>query len=377
MQALVRHGMGDDDIRLDDVPEPEPAPDEVKIEVRAAGVCGTDIVGHPALRPPVILGHEVAGVIVEVGAACRARKVGERVTSETTKSRCGRCRFCTEGPASLCPSRTGMGSSADGCFAKHVTILESSTHVLPAHVGFEAGSLTELLACATHATVEQAGVGPDEFIVIVGPGPLGLLVARCSAVLGARVVVAGTESDAGRLALASDFGAERTVVVGGQECPPHRNEECDSGGGPADTGWHAHPARGKSRPGQPCHEDLPAVVMAMTDGCGADTVFECSGSPAAVEPSLACLRKRGRYVQAGILHRDIPLDFDDVFFVRELSMVGSHTSNPVSWVLAMNLLAARKVDLEPLITAKLPLADWRRAFDLMRTRAAVKVVLKP
>ena len=339
MKALVRFGMGDDDIRLEDVPEPSPAPNEVKIEVRAAGVCGTDIHGHPHLRPPVILGHELAGVVVEVGRKCLTRKVGERVTTETTKSLCGKCRFCREGPASMCPSRTGMASSADGCFAKYVTILESSTHVLPDHVGFEAGALTEPLACATHAVIEQAGVGPGEFVVVVGPGPLGLLVARCSAVLGARVVVAGTEADTARLALARQFGADRTVNV--------------------------------------ADEDLPAEIRAMTDGSGADTVFECSGAAAAVAPALACLRKRGRYVHAGILHKTVPLDFDDVFFVRELSLVGSHTSNPVSWVLALNLLAARKVDLQLLITERLPLAEWERAFDLMRTRSAIKVILNP
>ena len=347
MQALVRFGMGDDDIRLENVPEPKPAPNEVKIEVRAAGICGTDIHGHPHLKPPVILGHELAGVIVEVGSECRSRKVGERVTSETTKSLCGQCRFCRNEPASMCVSRTGMASSADGCFAKYVTILESSTHVLPDHVGFEAGSLTEPLACATHAVIEQAGVGPDEFVVVVGPGPLGLLVARCSVVLGAQVVVAGTDADAGRLALAQEFGAERTVVVGGQECPPRQEES------------------------------LPELVKSLTGSYGADTVFECSGSAAAIPTALACLRRRGRYVQAGILHKSVALDFDDVFFVRELSLVGSHTSNPISWVLALNLLAARKVDLAPLITAELPLAEWGSGFELMRTREAIKVVLKP
>jgi L-iditol 2-dehydrogenase len=339
MQALVRFGKGPDDVRLEDVPEPSPAPDEVKIEVKAAGVCGTDIGGHPGLRPPVVLGHELAGVIVEVGSACRARKVGDRVTSETTKSLCGRCRFCREGPPSLCIDRKGMASSADGCFARYVTILESSTHVLPAGVGFEAGALTEPLACATHAVIEQAGVEPGEFIVVVGPGSLGLLVAGCCAVLDATVVVAGTAADADRLALAERLGATRTVNVEA--------------------------------------ERLPGVVRSMTEGYGADTVFECSGAAAAVPDALACARKRGRYVQAGILHENVALDFDDVFFARELTLAGSHTSNPVSWTLALNLLAAGKVDLEPLITATLPLGEWERAFELMRSRRAVKVLLKP
>ena len=339
MQALVRFGMGDDDIRLEEVPEPSPAPTEVKIQVKAAGVCGTDIQGHPGLKPPVILGHELAGVVVELGSECTARRVGERVTSETTKSLCGKCRFCKRGPVSLCIGRTGMASSADGCFTKYITILESSTHGLPDHVGFEAGALCEPLACATHAVIEQGDVRTGEFVAVVGPGPLGLLVTRCSAALGARVVVAGISADAERLALAGQFGAERIVDV--------------------------------------TTEDLPEVVKSMTDGYGADVVFECSGAAAAIPAALACARKRARYVQAGILHKDVTLDFDDIFFVRELSMIGSHTSNPDSWIKALELLEAGKVDLRPLVTATLPLGEWKQAFDLMRTRQAIKVVLKP
>jgi L-iditol 2-dehydrogenase len=339
MQALVRHGMGDDDIRLEEVPEPSPAPHEVKIQVKAAGLCGTDVHGHPAVRPPVILGHELAGVIVEVGADCSTRHVGDRVTSETTRSRCGTCRFCREGPVSMCINRTGMASNADGCFARYVTIPESSTHVLPAGVGFAAGALTEPLACATHAVIEQAGVGPGEFILVVGPGPVGLLVAWCCAILRARVVVAGTAADAERLELAAGLGAERVINVQA--------------------------------------EDVVQTVKSMTDGYGADTAFECSGAAAAVPPAIASLRKRGRYVQVGILHDSVELDFDDVFFSRELTLAGSHTSNPVSWTLALNLMAAGKLDLRRLISAELPLAEWRRAFGLVRARRAVKVVLTP
>jgi L-iditol 2-dehydrogenase len=339
MQAVVRFGMGPDDIRVEEVRDPNPLPHEVKIEVKAAGVCGTDIQGHPSLKPPVILGHELAGVVVEVGRECVSRHVGERVTCETTKTRCGTCRYCLHGPASLCVNRRGMASSADGCFANYACLPEESVHVLPASVSFEAGALTEPLACATHAVIEQAGVGEGEVVVVLGPGPLGLLVARCAVVLGATVLVGGTHADASRLALAEEFEVDRVIDVAA--------------------------------------EDLRAVVGELTDGYGADTVFECSGAEPAVHAGLACLRKRGRFVQAGILHREVSLDFDDVFFVRELTLVGSHTSNPVSWVLALNLLAAGKVSLQPLITASLPLSEWKRGFEMMRNRDAIKVVLKP
>jgi len=339
MRALVRFGTGDGDIRLEEVPEPSPAPHEVKIEVRAAGVCGTDLHGHPGLRPPVILGHEFAGVVVEVGGECRERKVGDRVTSETTAAVCGTCRFCQEGHLNLCRNRRGISTRAPGAFARYIAIREASTHVLPDRVPFEAGALCEPLACATHAVMEQGEVQRGEFVVVVGPGPLGLLVTRCAAALGATVLAAGTPADAERLALAERFGAERTVDV--------------------------------------TRENLPELVRSLTDGYGADVVFECSGAPAAVPGALASARVRGRYVQGGILHQDIPLDFDDAFFVRELTMIGSHTQKPSSWKLALDLLASGDVDLRPLISAELPLTEWEDAFERMRSRRAIKVILKP
>lgn len=339
MKALIRYGKGENDVRLDDVPEPCPEPHEVKIEVRAAGVCGTDIQGHPGVRPPVVLGHELAGVVVELGDECVERRVGERVTSETTKSTCGRCRYCRRGAVSLCVDRRGMASTADGCFAGYVCLPESSTHLLPDGVSFEAGALTEPLACATHAVYEQGDVLAGELAVVIGPGPLGLLVAQCCAVLEAVVVVAGTAADADRLRLARSLGASHTTVV-------------DS-------------------------DSLAELVGSISDGCGADIVFECAGVEPAVRTGLACLRKRGRFVQAGILHRDVSLDFDDIFFNRELSLIGSHTSNPGSWEIALGLLSAGRVDLEPLVTESLPLDRWEQAFELMRTRRAVKVVLTP
>ncbi len=339
MKALIRYGKGEKDVGLDDVPEPRPEPHEVKIEVRAAGVCGTDIQGHPGVRPPVVLGHELAGVVVELGDECVDRRVGERVTAETTKSTCGRCRYCRRGPVSLCVDRRGMASTADGCFARYVCLPESSTHLLPDGVSFEAGALTEPLACATHAVYEQGDVLAEELAVVIGPGPLGLLIARCCLVLGADVIVAGTADDADRLRLARSLGVDHTTVV-------------DS-------------------------DSLAELVDSISDGCGADVVFECAGVEPAVRTGLACLRKRGRFIQAGILHRDVSLDFDDIFFNRELSLVGSHTSNPGSWEIALGLLSAGEVDLEPLVTESLSLDRWEQAFELMRTRRAVKVVLTP
>ncbi len=339
MKALVRFGMGENDIRLEEVPEPSPGPDQVKIEVKAVGVCGTDLGGHPSLKPPVILGHEVAGVIVELGERANKRKIGERVTSETTAYICGRCRFCKSGDYNLCPERRGVATRSDGAFSKYFAIREASIHLLPPHISFPAGSLSEPLACAVHAVIEQAEASSGEVAVVVGPGPLGLLVSQVAKVCGAVVILAGLPKDRERLALARSLGADRTVDV--------------------------------------TQENLNDVVKSMTDGYGADLAFECSGAPAGVKAALECLRRRGRYIQGGILHRQILLDFDEVFFGREITMLGSHTQKPSSWALTMKLLEEKKVNLEKLITEELPLSRWKEAFEKVRNKGAVKIILKP
>jgi L-iditol 2-dehydrogenase len=339
LKALVKIGRGEDDIELREMPEPVCGPGQVKIRVRAVGICGTDIHGHPSLRPPVILGHELAGDIVEVGAGCTTRKVGERVTSETTASICGKCKFCATEDYSLCIERKGIATKAEGAFTDFLVIREPSVHVLPDHVSYEAGAICELLACATHAVMEQGAVAAGEVVLVMGPGPLGLLCTQVVKACGGRTVVAGMGKDKSRLELAAKLGAERTVNVEA--------------------------------------EDLKEVGRSMTGGYGFDAAIECAGVPPAVLAALATVRVRGRFIQAGILHKDVPVNFEDVFFVREVSMIGSHTQKPSSWRKALALLAERKVDLQALVTRELPLSQWREGFDIARRGDAIKVVLKP
>ena len=339
MEALVRTGTGDDDIELQDVPEPSPGPGEVKLEIKAVGICGTDVHGHPNFVPPQIIGHELSGQVIEVGTGVKHRKVGDRVTSETTASICGKCKFCATEDYNLCISRRGISTKAPGAFARYFVIREQSTHVLPDDVGYSAGSLCEPLACAVHAVIEQAEVAEGEVVAITGPGPLGLLVMQAAKSVGATVIIAGLTQDADRLALADELGAERTVDI--------------------------------------LKEDLQEVVKSMTGGYGADVVFECSGSPKAVPGALACVRVRGKYVQGGILHAPVSLDFDDVFFNREVVMYGSHTQKPSSWRTSLQLLREGKVDLQPLVSDELPLSEWQEGFDRMRSGKVIKIILKP
>jgi len=123
------------------------------------------------------------------------------------------------------------------------------------------------------------------------------------------------------------------------------------------------------------NEDIIELVRKMTDGYGADVVFECTGVVSAVNTALSCLRARGRYVQVGIMHHEVPLDFNDIFFSKELTLLGHRTSRPSSWGKALRLLEAGKVELEALITKELPLTRWKEGFQMVRDKKAIKVIL--
>ena len=337
MKAVVK--LAEDNIRLMDIPEPVPGLDQVKVRVEAAGVCGTDIYGYSALKPPVVLGHEVSGEIVEIGEGVKELKVGDRVTSETTAYICGKCRFCQSKDYNLCSYRQGLGSKANGAFAEYFVIRQMSIHKLPSNVDFSSGALSEPLACATHAVMEQAKVLKDEVVLVLGPGPLGLLVAQVARAQGATVIVCGVRGDDYRLALAKKLGADKTI-----------NLE---------------------------NKDVGEFIKKLTDGYGADVVFECSGANRAVHLGLELARKKGRYVQAGIIHQAINLDFDQILFDKEITLVGSHTQKPSAWIKALELMREEKIDPGLLVTDKLPLTQWEEGFRRAKERNSVKVLLHP
>lgn len=337
MKAIVKLAEGK--VKLMDIPEPVPKPNQVKVKVKAAGICGTDIHGYSALRPPVVLGHEVAGEVVEVGERVRKVKIGDRVTSETTDYVCGKCRFCQSGDYNLCSERRGLGSKVNGAFAEYFVIWEKSIHKLPSNIDFTTGALSEPLACATHVVMEQAKVLANEIVLVLGPGPFGLLVTQVARAQGATVVICGTSGDEPRLALAKKFGANEAINLQNQ--------------------------------------DIGKSLKKLTSGYGADVVFECSGALAAVRLGLELVRKKGKYVQAGILHQSVSLDFDQILFDREITLIGSRTQKPSAWIKALELMRQERVDLKSLVTDKLPLTQWEKGFRRVRERDSIKVLLYP
>ncbi|MEN3186251.1 MAG: zinc-binding dehydrogenase [Atribacterota bacterium] len=339
MKALVQKTKDKQSIVLEDIQEPFPGYGEVKVKVIAAGICGTDVHGISSLKPPVVLGHEFAGVVVAIGEGVEKVKVGDRVTSETTVFHCGQCIYCREGHFNLCPHRKGIGSGVNGAFADYIVVPEATVHVLPSFLSFEEGAVLEPLACAVHAVVEQAKVAGGEKVLVLGPGPLGILVAWVARSQGAQVILAGKADDGERLKKAQAYPLDFMLDVDSM--------------------------------------NLQEFVGSKISLYGVDVVFECSGALPAVYSGLELLRKRGRFFQLGILHKDVLLDFDEYLFSRELVLSGSRTQKKSSWEKAIAMLIEHRFPLQDLITHVLPLEDWQKGFMLTRIKEAIKVILKP
>jgi L-iditol 2-dehydrogenase len=215
MQGVAKLARGAGNVGLLEVPEPKVIAGHVLVEVKAAGVCGTDLhIYHdeyPSL-PPVIMGHEVAGLVAEIGQGVTSCRPGDLVTCETYFSVCEKCEFCRAGLPNLCRNRKSIGSGVHGAFARYVLVPERNVHQLPPNVDELAGALTEPLACCVHA-LERTRVEPGDAVVVSGPGTIGLLMAQVVKAAGGRVILLGTDADEARLRMGEKLGADFAVNV--------------------------------------------------------------------------------------------------------------------------------------------------------------------
>lgn len=342
MKAIMKVAPGVGNVEVRDIPEPEPGPGQVKLRVHAAGLCGTDLhIYKDEFRswPPVVLGHEVAGEIVELGADVQGLTPGLRVTTETYFSYCGKCRYCRAGNVNLCLERRSIGSAVNGGFTSYLVVPARNIHALPENVDFRAGALTEPLACVVHATLTTPTVTPGDVAVIAGPGAIGLLTLQVVKAAGATAVMLGTDVDEHRLELAHALGADHVVNVQ--------------------------------------RSDPAALVRDLTEGgLGADVVYECAGAGAAAQQLLTLVRRRGRYVQVGLFGKPVAWDLDQLVY-KELTATGSNASTPPSWLRAIELLRTGKVRTAPLITHTFPVTEWAKGFATFEDRAGVKTLFTP
>ena len=330
MQGLAKLAPGAGSVALAGRPDPVPVEGHVVLDVVAAGVCGTDLHildGEYASRPPVTMGHEVSGVVAGLGEGVDASWRGARVVTETYFSTCGRCRWCREGRINLCPERRSIGSFVDGGFAPRLLVPERNLHRIPDWLDGNVAAMVEPLACCCQALLDPDRIGPGDSVLVVGPGPIGLLAAQIARAVGGEVHVRGTPHDEARLAAAAALGFATSTT--------------DS-------------------------EEIGSF----------DVAVECSGHEAGIAFALESVRRGGRYVQIGLAGKRVSVPFDLVCF-GELTVTGGNASTPTSWARALELVDARQVDLAPLLTEAVPLAEWERAFAATRSAAGIKFVLVP
>ena len=342
MKALVKYAPGNGNLDLLDVAEPECAPDRVKVEIAFCGVCGTDLhVMHDTFRnfPPVILGHEFSGTVVEIGSNVRGVTLGERVTVlGATAVHCGQCAYCRSGHFIFCKDRRGMGHGVNGAFAQYVVVRPDQLYRIPENFSMAEAAVSEPFAAVVQAVAELTPVRPGETVLVSGPGPIGLLALKLLVSQGVRTIVAGAPGDVDRLAAAKAMGAAETVNVG--------------------------------------ERDAAEAVRDLTHGAGADVVFECAGHHGSVRNCMEAARPMGRYTQIAICGREITFPIDLLFY-KQLTMQGSITYTAGTWDRMMKIFAQGKIRFDDLISTKLPISEWRQAFDLCQDKKALKVLMYP
>ena len=342
MKAVVKYAPGEGNVDVLEVDEPACGPKQVKLEIAYCGVCGTDIhVLHDTFRnyPPVILGHEFSGIVVEVGRDVDSVREGDRVTGlGATAITCGECTYCRAGYFIFCSKRRGMGHGVNGALTRYVVMRPDQLYRVPDSFSLEEAALSEPFAAAVQAVIEVTKVRIGETALVSGPGPIGLLSLKLLAAEGIKTIVAGASGDDERLEAARRMGAAAVVDISKQKLSDFVNDE--------------------------------------TRGVGVDVALECAGHPSSVRGCLESLRPLGRYTQVGICGRDIQFPMDQVLY-KQLTICGSVCYTTQTWERMMRIYEQGRIRLNDLVSTKLPISEWRHAFDLCINKKALKVLMHP
>jgi L-iditol 2-dehydrogenase len=341
--AVVQYALAPLAVELRDVPVPQIGDDQVLLHVGAVSVCGSDV--HQAynthswpVNVPVVLGHEFAGTVGKVGRGVRHFREGDRVVCETAAEVCGECVLCRTGRYNLCPHRKGFGYGIDGAMASYVRVPGRCLHRIPDTLPFELACLTEPHAVAYNAMCVNSTIRPGDFVIVLGPGPIGLLCARMAALAGADpLVVAGRSADAPRLATALHLGATHAVDID--------------------------------------RENLDEIVRGLGPP-GADLVCDATGASPPLDAALKLVRPDGQITKVGWSPDRVPVDLNPLV-QKNVRMQGSFSHNYPVWERVIHLLARRKTLPEAIVGLTSPLEGWREAFDAMHEGRVIKSVLIP
>ena len=339
MKAVVNYSTEPNSVELREVAEPQAGEGEIVMEVDTVSVCGSDLHqwtgGHSwPVNYPVVLGHEFAGTVAEVGTGVDGFSEGDRVTSETAAVIDPVSPLTLEGNYHLDPNRKGFGYGVDGAMTRFVKVPARCLHHVPDDLPLELAAVTEPCCVAYNAVVANGKVEEGERVLVLGPGPIGILCGLVAKVMGAsEVAIAGLERDVKRLAVAESIGL------------------------------------------QPLIGDVLNWAR-QTDGVGVHMVVDAAGVSATLRTSLDAVRPKGRIVKVGWGPQ--PLDFSlDPLVQKNVALLGSFSHNRPIWKAVIEMLASGALDPSPILQGTWALHDWRDAFAQMHGGDIVKAQLKP
>ncbi|MBI3209750.1 MAG: galactitol-1-phosphate 5-dehydrogenase [Candidatus Solibacter usitatus] len=333
------------ELEYTDMPDPAIGDDDVLIRVGACGICGSDIHGMDGSSgrriPPLIMGHEASGTIVETGRGAGKWKAGDRVTFDSMIS-CGKCHFCRAGNINLCESRQVLGVSCGdyrrhGAFAEYLSVPQNILYRLSDAVPFEHAAMIEPISIAVHAA-NLTPIRMGDTALVVGTGMIGLLTVQAARVAGCTRVFA-VDLDDTKLALARKLGADETF--------------------------------------NPRTDDVVKAIQDRTDGRGADVAFEAVGATDPIKTAIAACRKGGTVTLIGNITQKVELPLQQVV-TREIRLQGTCGSSG-EYPACIDLLARGLIQVEPFISAQVPLSDGAQWFERLYKHEPnlMKVILRP
>ncbi len=337
MKAVVYHG--GTEVRLEEMPVPSPAEGEALIKVSYAGVCGSDVTiytgKHRRVKPPVIFGHELSGEIVELGSPAEGLFVGDRVVVEPLVP-CGECHACRLGAYNACRNLRHLGIDLPGMFAEYVKAQTGRVYRVPDTVSQRAAALVEPTAVAAHV-VARSGAGAGDHVVVLGGGPIGLLVAQVArATTGAPVEV--VEVGDWRLDFARKLGFD----------------PIDAGAG-----------------------DMTRAVLERTGGIGADVLVDAAGVAATAGQLAAMTRIRGQVALVAMPKEPLAVDLN-AFVLKEIDFAGCRAYTRTDFERAIALIAENEIDAESMVTHVLPLERWQEGLEMAKKAGeSMKILLAP
>lgn len=341
MPAVVNFDASPRSVEMREVAVPEFGDDDVLLEVGAVSVCGSDIhqwLGQHSWRVnyPCILGHEFCGVVAACGAGVKHFREGDRVVSETAAVIDESSPFSRCGLYNLDPGRLGFGYGVNGAMARYVRVPERVLHALPQKVRFEEAALVEPCCVAYNTVCVNTRIRPGDSVLVIGPGPIGLLCALMAKLSGAgHLIVSGLPADAPRLEFARRLGADAALAAG-----------------------------------------VLDYVRGLGDGYGVDAVIDAAGVSATLELAIKAVRPAGQITKVGWGRE--PQGFSiDPLVQKNVTLQGSFSHNWPVWERVISLIATGRIPVRDLVSRVAPLTAWQECFERMHSGEYLKAVLTP